>query len=92
MLPLIIVAYALFMDYLVYGAIIPVTPYAAGGVLTPSHVAMLFTVYAAAVFVATPIAGYAGDRFGYRMTLTLGAALLVLSVALFWWSPQLTGC
>jgi DHA1 family solute carrier family 18 vesicular amine transporter 1/2 len=85
----IIVAFALFMDYLVYGAIIPVTPYAAGGVLTASHVAMLFAVYAAAVFVATPIAGYAGDRFGYRTTLTLGAALLVLSLALFWWSPQL---
>lgn len=77
-----VVAFALFMDYLIYGLIIPLTPYspAVGGA---GQVGLLYGGYSVGVLAATPLFGYLGDRIGYREPLLLGVLLLAATAALF---------
>jgi DHA1 family solute carrier family 18 vesicular amine transporter 1/2 len=77
-----VVAFALFMDYLIYGLTIPLTPYspAIGGA---EQLGLLYGGYSAGVLAATPLFGYLGDRIGYRRPMILGVLLSALTVALF---------
>ncbi|MBK7841113.1 MAG: MFS transporter [Candidatus Obscuribacter sp.] len=78
-----IVAYALFMDYFLYGLIVPLGPYSPAKVTSEHEIGMLYGAYAIGVLVATPVFGYLGDRLGCRRPMLIGVALSVLAVVLF---------
>jgi DHA1 family solute carrier family 18 vesicular amine transporter 1/2 len=77
-----VVAFALFMDYLIYGLIIPLTPYSPA-LGSTEQLGLLYGGYSAGVLAATPLFGYLGDRIGCRWPMILGVILSALTVALF---------
>ena len=79
-----VVAYAVFMDYFIYGLIVPLTPYSSAGTLGENHMALLYGSYAAGVLLATPLFGYLGDRFGCKRPMLIGVALSAVATLLFW--------
>jgi MFS transporter, DHA1 family, solute carrier family 18 (vesicular amine transporter), member 1/2 len=79
-----VVAYAVFMDYFIYGLIVPLTPYSSAGTLSENHMALLYGSYAAGVLLATPLFGYLGDRFGCKRPMLIGVALSAVATLLFW--------
>jgi MFS family permease len=80
---LAIVAYALFMDYFIYGLIVPLGPYLPAKTTTESQMGLMFAAYAAGVLLATPIFGYLGDRLGCRKPMIIGVVLSAIAVVLF---------
>jgi MFS transporter, DHA1 family, solute carrier family 18 (vesicular amine transporter), member 1/2 len=83
-----VVAFALFMDYLIYGLLIPLTPYSPAHATTEEQLGLLYGSYAAGVLVATPLFGYLGDRIGYRQLILCGVALSATALALFCFAPH----
>jgi MFS transporter, DHA1 family, solute carrier family 18 (vesicular amine transporter), member 1/2 len=81
---LVAVGFAVFTDYLIYGAIVPLTPYspAAGGPV--SHLSILYGAYSVGVLLSTPPFGIIGDRFSYRAVMWLAAGLSVPGILLLW--------
>ncbi|HJU17107.1 MAG TPA: MFS transporter [Stellaceae bacterium] len=77
-----VVAFALFMDYLIYGVIIPLTPYSPA-IGSEGQLGLLYGGYSAGVLAATPLFGYLGDRIGCRWPMILGVLLSALTVVLF---------
>jgi len=66
------VALILFVDYFLYGVVIPLTPHAPAGVKSEDQLGFLYATYAASVLVVTPFFGYLGDRLGARFMLLAG--------------------
>ncbi len=87
---LVAVGFAVFTDYLIYGAIVPLTPYspAAGG--PASHLSILYFAYSVGVLLSTPPFGIIGDRFGYRTVMWLAAGLNAPGILLLWHSHGFT--
>src|ERR1700761_9514992 len=81
-----VVAYALFMDYLIYGLTVPLTQYSPAGEMSEDRLSLLS--YALGVLAATPAFGYLGDRLGYRKPMICGALLSVAAILLFWLAPS----
>lgn len=79
----IVVAFALCMDYLVYGLIIPLTPHSPAGVVDEHQMGLLFGAYGLGVLLATPIFGVVGDKFGCRKPFIFGVFTLVIATFLF---------
>ena len=84
-----VVAFALFMDYLIYGLIVPLAPYSPAGEMSEDRLALLYSAYALGVLAATPLFGYLGKSLGYRRPMILGAALSGIAIILFWLAPNL---
>jgi multidrug resistance protein len=73
--PLILILFTVFLDVVGLGIVIPVAPfYATSFGATPLEVGLLFTTFAAAQFLATPVLGALSDRFGRRPILLLSLA------------------
>src|SRR3989440_3122901 len=74
-----IIFFIVFMDLLGFGVIIPLMPiYARQFQASPLEVTLMFAIYSACQFIASPILGAASDRFGRRPVLILsqiGSAL-----------------
>ena len=87
-LPVGVVAFALFMDYLIYGLLIPLTPLSPARATTEQQLGLLYGAYSVGVLVATPLFGYLGDRIGYRRPLIGGVALSAIALALVWLAPH----
>ena len=85
---ILVIAFALAVDYLVYGVILPLTPFSPAGITKDEELAILSGCYGMGTLVATPIFGYLGDRFGCRRPLIAGAILLALSTALLAYAPN----
>jgi MFS transporter, DHA1 family, solute carrier family 18 (vesicular amine transporter), member 1/2 len=83
-----VVAFALFMDYLIYGVLIPLTPYSPAHATSEEELGLLYSSYAAGVLVATPLFGWLGDRIGYRRLIICGVALSATALALFCFAPH----
>ncbi len=83
-----VVAYALFMDYFVYGLVVPLTPFTPVGAMTEDRLALLYGSYAAGVLCATPLFGFLGDRLGCRRPMIIGVCLSATATALFWLAPS----
>lgn len=83
-----VVGFGFFMDYLVYGLIIPLTPYSPAGALRGDEAALLYSAYSIGVLACTPAFGYFADRHGYRRPMIWGVALSGLSVALLASAPD----
>src|SRR5215831_14199176 len=77
-----VVAYALFLDYLLYGVAVPLTPHAPGNI-QHEQLGLLYGAYAVSVLLVTPVFGYFGDRMGARATLSCGVILGGLSSVFF---------
>ena len=84
-----------FTDLMGFGIIIPLLPlFAAQYHASPLDIGLLFSVYSACQFVASPILGAISDRFGRRPVLifsqlgsSLGYLLLGLVMNLHWVHP-----
>jgi DHA1 family solute carrier family 18 vesicular amine transporter 1/2 len=83
-----VVGYALFMDYLIYGLIVPLTPYSPAGAMSEDRLALLYGCYALGVLAATPLFGYLGERIGYRQVMIVGVLLAGCAIPLFWLAPN----
>jgi MFS transporter, DHA1 family, solute carrier family 18 (vesicular amine transporter), member 1/2 len=77
-----VVAFALFMDYLIYGLVIPLTPHSPA-IGSEGQLGLLYGGYSAGVLLATPLFGYLGDRIGCRRPMIYGVVLSALTIALF---------
>jgi DHA1 family tetracycline resistance protein-like MFS transporter len=84
-----------FADLMGFGIIIPLLPlYAAQYHASPLDIGLLFSVYSACQFIASPILGALSDRFGRRPVLifsqlgsSLGYLLLGVVMNLHWIHP-----
>ncbi|MDF2680650.1 MAG: arabinose transporter permease [Brevibacillus sp.] len=87
---LLFVILILFIDMLLYSLLIPIVPYFTE-TLQPSSTMMgiLFSSYAVAMLIATPIFGPISDRIGRRIMLLIGLIGLALSTVLFAFSDSL---
>ena len=82
-------AFALLIDYLIYGLLIPLTPYAPAHAAGEEALGLLYGAYAAGVLLATPLFGYLSDRIGYRRPMIYGAVLSAVALALSGFCPEL---
>lgn len=83
----VVVAFALFMDYLIYGLLIPLTPYSPAHATSEAQFGLLYGAYSVGVLLATPLFGYLGDRIGYRRPMIAGVILSAAALALFCYTP-----
>jgi MFS transporter, DHA1 family, solute carrier family 18 (vesicular amine transporter), member 1/2 len=83
-----VVAFALFMDYLIYGLLIPLTPYSPARAIGETELGLLYGAYSVGVLVATPLFGWLGDRIGYRRLMICGVALSAAALALICVAPH----
>src|SRR6202167_3591845 len=77
-----VIAFALFLDYFLYGLLFPLMAHSHAGLKGDGHLALLYGVYAVSVLLVTPLFGYLGDRVGSRSTMMSGAVLAVCAVSL----------
>jgi MFS transporter, DHA1 family, tetracycline resistance protein len=85
-----------FTDLMGFGIIIPLLPlFAAQYHASPLDIGLLFSIYSACQFVASPILGAISDRFGRRPVLifsqlgsSLGYLLLGVVMNLHWAHPE----
>jgi MFS family permease len=82
-----VVGFALFMDYLIYGAVLPLMAYAPGGALAEEQLGLLATAYAVGVLGATPLFGWVGENHGCRAAMIQGVMLSALATLLFALAP-----
>ncbi|MBY0088294.1 MFS transporter [Brevibacillus brevis] len=87
---LLFVILILFIDMLLYSLLIPIVPYFTEK-LQPSSTMMgvLFSSYAVAMLIATPIFGPISDRIGRRTMLLVGLLGLAASTLLFAFSETM---
>ena len=83
-----VVAFALFMDYLIYGLLIPLTPYSPAHATGERELGLLYGGYSVGVLAATPLFGWLGDRIGYRRLMLCGVALSATALALLCFAPR----
>src|SRR5579862_8241659 len=83
-----VIALALAVDYLVYGIIIPLTPFSPAGISKDEELTMLAGCYGLGTLLTTPVFGYLGDRFGCRRPMIAGALLLAAATALLAHAPN----
>jgi DHA1 family solute carrier family 18 vesicular amine transporter 1/2 len=72
-----VIAFALFLDYFLYGLLFPLIAHSHAGLKGEGHLALLYGVYAVSVLLVTPLFGYLGDRIGARPTMLCGVALSI---------------
>jgi predicted MFS family arabinose efflux permease len=82
------VAFALFMDYLVYGAFQPLTLYSPVKLEGETQFGLLYAAYSIGLLVATPVFGYLGAHIGLKRLMICGVALLATGVLLFWFATD----
>ena len=78
-----VVAFALFLDYLLYGIVVPLTPLSPAKVNSEEQLGLLYGGYAVSVLLVTPLFGYLGDRVGARIMMICGVVLAASATALF---------
>jgi MFS family permease len=70
-IPIAVVAFALFVDYAVYGLVLPLTPLSPAGITSDAQLSILAGGYGVGLFLATPFFGIYGDRIGFRWPMVL---------------------
>lgn len=78
-----IVAYALFIDYFIYGLIVPLSSCSPAKVTSESQLGLLYAAYACGVLFATPLFGHLGDKLGCRRPMIIGVLLSGFATSLF---------
>ncbi|MGA9865732.1 MAG: MFS transporter [Acetobacteraceae bacterium] len=85
---ILVVGFALFMDYLIYGAAMPLMEHAPGSSAGEQHLGLLATAYAIGVLGATPLFGWLCERHGCRGPMIEGVLLSGLATVLFAVAPD----
>ncbi|HEY5300218.1 MAG TPA: MFS transporter, partial [Acetobacteraceae bacterium] len=85
---ILVVGFALFMDYLIYGAAMPLMEHAPGSSAGEQHLGLLATAYAVGVLGATPLFGWLCERNGCRGPMIEGVLLAGLATVLFMVAPD----
>ena len=62
----------LFLDFFLYGVVVPLTPLSPAGVNREDQLGFLYGAYAVSVLLVTPLFGYVGDRVGGRIMMLCG--------------------
>jgi MFS family permease len=83
-----IVAFALFLDFFLYGIVVPLTPLSPAGVKSEDQLGFLYAAYAVSVLLVTPLFGYLGDRVGGRVMMICGVVLAASATAFFGLAPN----
>ena len=83
-----VITYALFLDYFIYGLIVPLTAYSPAHISGHQQLASLYGAYALGVFVATPVFGFLGNRIGGKRIVILGVLLSGTATLLFWFGAS----
>src|SRR5262245_16967170 len=78
-----VVAFALFLDYFLYGVVVPLTPLSPAQVNSEEQLGLLYGGYAVSVLLVTPLCGYMGDRLGGRVMMIGGVVLAASATILF---------
>ncbi|SDZ05804.1 Multidrug resistance protein [Evansella caseinilytica] len=87
---LLTIVFAVFTDMLIYGIIVPILPeYSATIGISQTQIGLIFSSYAVALFIATPILGTISDKYGRRAPMLLGTIGMVLSLILFIFTTNL---
>lgn len=81
---LYVVTYALFVDYLLYGLVVPLTAYSPAHIAGRAQLSWLYGGYAAGVLAATPIFGFLGNRVGAHRIVIAGVVFSGMATLLFW--------
>jgi len=84
-----VITYALFLDYFIYGLIVPLTSYSPVKLTGHEQLSLLYGGYALGVFAATPIFGIFGSRVGGKPIVIIGVVLSGAATLLFWLGPTL---
>ena len=84
-----VIAFALFLDYFLYGLLFPLIAHSHAGLKGEGHLALLYGVYAVSVLLVTPLFGYLGDRIGARSTMLCGVALSIGAICFLGMSSTL---
>lgn len=85
---ILVVGFALFMDYMVYGAVLPLMAYAPGSSAGEEHLGLLLSAYAVGALGATPLFGWLGERKGCRGPMIQGVVLSAVATLLFVVAPN----
>jgi MFS transporter, DHA1 family, solute carrier family 18 (vesicular amine transporter), member 1/2 len=83
-----VVAFALFVDYLIYGLLVPLASYSPAYAAAEGQMGLLYAGYSAGVLAATPLFGYLGDRIGCRRPMIYGVLLSAAALVLFCLAPN----
>jgi MFS family permease len=81
------IALALFIDYFLYGLMLPLMPHSPARIAT-RQVALVYGAYAVGALVATPLAAYLGERIGGRRELLWSLAVTALAAAILGLAPN----
>jgi MFS transporter, DHA1 family, solute carrier family 18 (vesicular amine transporter), member 1/2 len=84
-----VITYALFLDYFIYGLVVPLTSYSPAQLTGHGQLSLLYGGYALGVFGATPVFGLLGSRVGGKRILMIGVVLSGVATLLFWFAPTL---
>ena len=79
----VVVAFAAFVDYFTYGAVLPIIEHSPAHVDGERDVALLLGAYAVGVLFATIIFGYFGDRIGLRRVMITGVTFAACAALCF---------
>lgn len=86
---LAVVLLAIFADMLMYGLVVPFLPiHAAKLGASQSEIGLLFSSYALALFIATPICGILADRVGRKKMLIAGLIALAATTLIYAFSDS----
>jgi multidrug resistance protein len=80
---LLVVSFALFIDYMMYGLVVPLTPYSSAKIVGEQQMGTLYGGYAVGVLLATPLFGHLGDKYGCRLPMVIGVCLIAIATSLF---------
>lgn len=86
---LVVVAFAAFTDYFIYGALLPLAEHSPARPVDERGLALLVGAYAVGVLVVTPLFGYWGDRIGLKRAMIAGVAFQAIALALQWLGPTM---
>ena len=78
-----VIAFALFVDYFLYGVVTPLAAHSPAAITGEEQLAVLYGAYALSVLLITPLCSYLGNRIGLRATILCGAILGLCTAALF---------
>jgi MFS transporter, DHA1 family, solute carrier family 18 (vesicular amine transporter), member 1/2 len=84
-----VITYALFLDYFIYGLVVPLSAYSPAKLTGHEQLSLLYGGYALGVFVATPLFGILGSRVGGKRIVIMGVVLSGAATLLFWLAPNL---
>lgn len=81
---MVVVSFALLMDYFIYGVVSTVADYSSGAHFGPLHGG-----YIVGVLAAAPLFGYLGARIGLKRSMICGVVFSAAAIALFGLAPSL---